>query len=832
MIETNVNYFKKTLISLAISLALPAFAEESAEETVDESVVDDAPVEKLVVTGTRIQDRSINESTAPVDILTGEYFMDQGATDVSDLVRNVVPSYNVNTQPISDASTVVRPANLRGLAPDHTLVLVNGKRRHRAAVIHWLGNGVANGAQGVDISAIPASALKEVQVLRDGAAAQYGSDAIAGVMNFILKDDAEGGSFDIKHGQYFAGDGGITTLAGNLGLPFTEAGFVNLSFEYGTSDDTDRSVQRTDAMELIEAGNTFVGDPAQVWGSPKVENDFKSFLNLGLELDEDKSFYSHGNLASKRVDGGFYFRNPETRGGVFANGGNPLIADLIDAVDGVLDGSAGCTTHEAALTDPNCFSFQEMFPGGFTPRFGADYRDVAWLSGVKGYMENGLSWDLSASFGRNEVDFFIYNTVNASLGPESPTAFDPGAYIQTDQSFNADFSYPLTDNMNLAFGAEKRKETFEVRVGDQTSFEIGPFAAQGFSAASNGFPGFGNLAGGTFSRENISLYSDIEWDITERLLVGAALRWEDFDDFGTTTNGKLATNLRITDSFGLRASISTGFKAPTPGQSNAFNVSTEFNAETGELVNNGTIPATNPVAVSQGGEALKPEESLSFTAGTFFDVGPVNVTIDFFKIEVDNRLNLSEEVELSDEQVQTLLDNGITSAANLRNFRFFVNDLDTETQGIDIVASTRLDWMGGTSNFSLSFNHTSTEVTSFGSTVGETRIKQLEEGLPENRVILSAIHNWDQWQFLARSSYYSGWYDNDDNYSYSGENIIDLETQYKINDKSTFIVGIQNALDTYPEENPNSGASGNQYSAYTPFGFNGAFWYTRYQYKF
>jgi iron complex outermembrane receptor protein len=272
-------------------------------------------IEEIVTTGTRAQARSVEDSPAPVDVLGGEYFRNQGDTDLQNLVRNIVPSYNVNVQPISDAATVVRPANLRGLAPDHTLVLINGKRRHRAAVIYWLGNGVANGAQGPDISMIPSIALKQVEVLRDGAAAQYGSDAIAGVMNFILKDDAEGLTVEGKWGQYQEGDGDKYSVAANLGLPLTDAGYANFSFEYGESDPTSRSVQRDDAAALIAAGNTDVLNPAQIWGSPLIEDDMKFWGNLGLDLGGGGFAYAFGNYSKKFVDGGFYFRNPNTRSG-------------------------------------------------------------------------------------------------------------------------------------------------------------------------------------------------------------------------------------------------------------------------------------------------------------------------------------------------------------------------------------------------------------------------------------------------------------------------------------------------------------------------------------
>lgn len=805
-----------------------------------QAVAQDDSIEEIVTTGTRAKSRSVEDSPAPVDVLDAAYFDNQGDTDLQNLLRNVVPSYNVNMQPISDAATVVRPANLRGLAPDHTLVLINGKRRHRAAVIYWLGNGVADGAQGPDISAIPSIALQRVEVLRDGAAAQYGSDAIAGVLNFILKDNAEGLEVEGKWGQYQEGDGDIYSVSANLGLPLTDAGYANFSFEYGESDATDRSVQRDDAAALVAAGNTAVANPAQIWGSPIIDDDLKLWMNLGLDLGGETSVYAFGNHSSKHVDGGFYFRNPNTRAAVFSgdDGASLLIGDLQLAETGV---PAGCPAVPITnnIPDPTalaevfardeCFSFQEIFPGGFTPRFGGDVSDQSLVGGVRGEFDNGLRWDFSAGVGRNEVDFFINNTVNASLGPATPVNFDPGAYTQFERMVNLDFGFSPTDNTNLAFGAEHRLEQFEITVGQEESFTVGPLADQGFSAASNGFPGFSNIAGGKFDRENYGVYIDGEWEPTDSLLLGAAVRYEDFADFGTTTNYKVAANWRVTDNLGFRGTASTGFKAPTPGQSNAYNVSTEFDLALQELVNNGTIPSTSPVAVLRGGQPLEPEESTNFTVGTFFHLGNLDVTIDYFNIEVEDRLNLSQLFELTQQEIDDLIESGVTAAGSLQNFRFFVNDFDTETEGFDVVATYPLEWSNASTDLSLAFNMTETTVTAFNpDTIDDVRILELEKGLPETRWNLQANHFWGDWRFLARVSYYDDWYDSEDTEFYSGTSIVDAEVAYTWNERTTIVLGAMNLLDETPDENPNAAAGvGNKYSQFTPFGFNGGFWYLR-----
>ncbi len=798
--------------------------------------------EVIVVTGSRAQPRSLVESIVPIDVLSGDDFANQGDTDVAALLRNVAPSFNVNTQPISDAATVVRPASLRNMAPDHTLVLVNGKRRHRAAVIYWLGNGVADGAQGPDISAIPAIALRQVEVLRDGASAQYGSDAIAGVMNFLLKDASSGGSVEVRAGGYTEGGGDTGSVAVNFGLPMGENGFFNFSGEFGSTDPTDRSVQRDDAAGLIAAGNSAVRNPAQIWGSPEIEDDLKLWANFGKVFDSGQQFYGHANYATKTVTGGFYFRNPNTRGAVFSgDGGDSLLI-------GNLSGTGSCPTVAvnnnvpdpaalaAVFADPNCFSFQELFPGGFTPNFGGDVEDVAVLFGLRGTSGGGLNWDASISTASNEVDFFIFNTVNASLGPDTPTSFDPGLYKQDELNFNFDISKAVGDNTNFAAGIEWRDEKFTIGIGQLESYQIGPLADQGFSAASNGFPGFGDIAAGSWSRSNYAVYADVERNGNDdKWTIGAAVRFEDFEDFGTTTNGKLAGRVRLNDLWQLRGSVSTGFRAPTPGQSNAFNVSTEFDLVIMDLVNNGTIPSSSRVAQLRGGEPLTAEESTSIAVGAVYQGGPWTFTADYFQIDLEDRLTVTQLFSLTPEEVDDLIAEGITSAGNLANFRFFTNDFDTETSGIDVVTTYVPQALGGNTNFSLLFNLTETEVTKFNpATLDATRIRELQEGLPEIRWNLSANHKWDNGlRVLGRLSYYDDWFDSEDGNVYSGKSLFDVEAAYAMDNGLTLTLGGQNVLDETPDVNPGARSGvGNLYSQFSPFGFNGAFWYAKLGYRF
>jgi iron complex outermembrane receptor protein len=554
--------------------------------------------------------------------------------------------------------------------------------------------------------------------------------------------------------------------------------------------------------------------------------------------------YAFGNYASKTVEGGFYFRNPNTRSAVFANGdGNRLVGDETG------DMSGNCPTDldvsdadglAAVIADPNCFVFNEEFPGGFTPTFGADTEDYSMVGGVRGTTQGGIAWDISTGFGYNEADFFIFDTVNASLGSASPSSFDPGKYSQLEKNFNIDLSYPLAvgflaSDLNVAGGFEWRDEEFEIGIGDEASYTVGPLADQGFSAASNGFPGFGPLAQGDWSRSNIALYLDLEADITDSLLMAVAVRWEDFDDFGTTTNGKVSAHWQIVDSFALRGAYSTGFRAPTPGQSNAFNVSTEFNLATNELENNGTIPSSSPVAALRGGQDLDPEESESISFGAIWQWENFSVTVDYYNIELTDRLGVSQNFELTQDEIDALIEEGVSGANSLSTFRFFTNGIETETEGFDVVATYNLDSSFGITDFSVAYNKNQTDVTKAdASIIDATRIQELEEALPETRYNIAAVHTMNDWRFLARYSYFDDWYDSEDTLTYDGYGVVDAEIGYTFSDAGlSVILGANNLLDETPDRNPNAAAGvGNQYSQWAPGGFNGQFAYMRVVYDF
>jgi iron complex outermembrane receptor protein len=814
------------------SVSVPAFA-----QTPVNVIQEDNTLEEIVTIGSRGKPRSVTDSPAPVDVISASDFVSQGGVDTANLLRNVVPSFNVNDQPISDAATLVRPANLRGLAPDHTLVLVNGKRRHRSSVITWLGNGLADGSQGPDVAAIPSLAIQSIEVLRDGAAAQYGSDAIAGVLNFNLKNADSGGAVELKVGQYSEGENQFS-IAVNNGFSLGESGFLNLTAEFAEADATDRSVQRADAAELIAAGVQNVGNPAQVWGTPEINGDVKLWANFGTELANGMEVFGQANYNKKEVIGGFYYRNPSNRGGVYASDGNILFADL------TADGSGGCPSDipgttagltsaafTAAAANPNCFNFTQIATGGFTPNFGGDVTDSSLLVGLRGETGGGLGWSVSGYYGNNEADFSINNTVNASLGAATPRDFNPGAYEQTDYSLNVDFTKSLSDEISVAFGAEYRNEEFGLIAGQRESYIDGGLGSQGFSTSSNGFPGFSPAIAGEFDRANTSLYAEIDWDVSEKLLIVAAARYEDFEDFGTTTNFKIGGNYAVNDIAGLRATYSTGFKAPTPGQSNASNISTSFTG--GVLVNQGVIPSTSAAARLRGGSELGPEESTNITLGGYFTIGSVDITVDYFDVDVDDRLNISSTFSLSAADLATLAGQGI-DASDIATFSFFTNQFDTNTSGFDIVTTWNTDWANGNTTWNIAYNYTDTEVTNRDPALfDDNRLQRVEDGVPDTRWNFTANHQLDQWRFLGRISHYSEHFEGDTSIVYGSQTLLDLEAGFNYSDQLDLVFGVRNVTDEQGDESADNAAGvGLPFSQYSPFGINGMFFYGKATYNF
>lgn len=520
-----------------------------------------------------------------------------------------------------------------------------------------------------------------------------------------------------------------------------------------------------------------------------------------------------------------------------------LVGDALDAQDGVPDGSASCPSvsiadhvpDPAALSrvfaDPHCFTFQELYAGGFTPQFGGYYRDSSLVGGLRGQLAPSLTWDASVGLGSSEVDFFIFDTVNASLGPESPTSFRPGIYRQDEFNANLDLAYAASDTVHLALGGEFRNERFTIEQGDQPSWELGPYLRQGFSAGSNGFAGFSPLAAGSWDRPNGAVYGDVEIsDALDRYTLEGAVRAEQFAGFGGALNGKVAGRAELTGSLALRASWSTGFRAPTPGQQNAYNLSSQWDPELMDLVNVGTIPSTTAVAALRGGKALEPETSVNFTAGAVTQAGPLSVTADYFRIAIQDRLALASDFVLTAAEVRDLLAEGVSSARNLNEFRFFTNEFDTLTRGVDIVATVV---PAPATQVTFLFNRTDTQVVQFNpEVVSALRVQQLRESLPKTRWNAAVRRDFGRFSALARVSYYGGWFDDDDNQHYTGKHLADFEVSFPLHPDWKLAVGAQNAFNTYPDRSRlGSARPGNLYSHFSPFGFDGRYYYLRLSYS-
>jgi iron complex outermembrane receptor protein len=558
---------------------------------------------------------------------------------MTELIKNLVPSYTA-TPLTGDGSSFVRSTSLRGLPPDEVLVLVNSKRRHRSSLIQHFGAAMSQGAHASDIGPLPSIALKSVEVLRDGAAAQYGSDAIAGVINFILRDDSEGGRIQAQYGQFYDGEDSFK-IAGNAGFSLGGNGFFNFSFEYVDNEQLIRGFQPSAAQDAINAGFPEVGidspysgdDLAQTWGRP--ENDgIRTAWNSAIDVGESAEVYWFGNYADATHIYRFFYREPGHSATL-----RPVPINPNDPSEGN-------------------FCWCDTEPGGFTPYLDGNITDLSSILGLRGEWGNGMLYDFSFNYGNNDIDYTLFNTLNTTFGPDSQRDFKTTPLEEEDINFNADFSMLLKDNVNLAFGAEWREETYKFIEGDGQSWDAGPWSGIGSltnpdtgepyaepGLGANGMPGTGPLAAGSFSRDNWAVYGDIEWDITDDFLLQFAARFEDFSDFGSTDNYKLAARWNATDTFTLRGAVSTGFRAPTPGQSNLQTIVTTFDTSSGLQTQEGTVLPTSPLAVSLGGKELEPEDATNYSIG--FTTNPTDrltITLDYYRVKVDDRITKTFDI--------------------------------------------------------------------------------------------------------------------------------------------------------------------------------------------
>ena len=735
------------------------------------------------------------------------------------------------------------------------------------------------GPRDPDLNMIPGIAIKQIELLRDGAAAQYGADAVAGVANFQLRDTPHSTTIRLHGGQYFQGDGEFIDVAVNSGLSLPSNGFVNVSIEYRDTAPTVRSQQRADASLLAARGYP-VANPSQIHGSADVDHSWVGFFNAGLDLSRTIRAYSFGGWGQRQSETGFYFRSPGTgtaRGSVFRFGsGNDAVRAVADLVldDGItcrelpdlphLDAPFSTVQQFISTYRGQCFLFNEIFPGGFTPRFGADISDLSLVLGVSGVFRDRLRWDGSVSGARSLIQYYIYNTINASLGPGTPTSFRPRDYRQDDFSVNMHFSLPvsvhaLASPLNIAWGGEWRSESFESVAGDRPSWEAGPFASQGFSVGSNGFQGLNPRFAGQWARANIAVYADLEADISRAFLLTVAARYENFyDSFGSTLTGKAAALYRVTPILSLRASASTGFRAPTPGQSN-INVfrTTSFSSERG-LIEVGQLPPTHPISRGLGGRELSEERSASVALGAALNLSSnFDLTVDYFDIYFRDRISVTGNIPLTQE-ITDIIDQRdvLGGVGNLGEVRFYSNDFDTRTRGIDLV----LAWETRRAGTGLAWNWANTALENFArpteidhflgtplndpvhlSLLTVQRQIEIEDLNPNHRIVVTGHYGWRALQGLVRVNYYDSWSAcrfrsspcvDDQGRSmldtFEGAWIVGMEASITFTARYRLSVGVHNLFDiarpAHPEEPPRQG---NLYPSSTPWDSNGAMWFGR-----
>ena len=819
-------------------------------------------IEEIVTTGTRKQGQSPTETLSPIDVIGGEAFTNQASFDLTDSITKVAPSLNTQRFPIADGTAVIRPVTLRNLSPDHTLVLVNGSRRHRSALVNLQASplGTINaGAQAVDFGVIPSLAVQRVEILRDGASAQYGSDAIAGVVNVILKDASEGISIAAQTGEYFEGDGARTTIAANAGFRLGDGGFLNATIEKSTSDKTSRGNVRYDCPPVIDfvgAENTPFNGLCQRWGDPDVDT-LKAFVNAGIDINDAVEIFGNFSYSDNEFRSDFFYR-PGVVPGVGGSGslmvddgtGNPADASLALVAQITADGLDPNDYLTENVASPSGFMLlnpiASQFPGGFNPDFGADIRDFAALVGIRGETGGGLMWDARFRSAENEADYLLGNTINPSLGRLSPTNFKPGKLTQEENAFTLDFVKDLdvgnlASPLTFAFGAEWREETYTITAGDPASVEVGPTFIE-FGFGSESFQGYDPASAGTFDSANVAAYVDFEADITDRFSAGFAYRYEDYDRFGNTSNFKLSGRFDITERFALRGTVSTGFRAPTAGQVNTLNGTTSANSS-GTLVPNFTYPVAHPVAQALGSVPLIPEESTSYTIGAVFQpFDNTSVTIDYYDITIDDRLTLFAIEGLTQDDVDDLTAAGIPNAQIFLGSRvaYFVNGFESNISGVDLSVVSDFELGGGNLLVDFRANFNSSDVSKVApSTLNASEVYDFQNQVPDNR--MSLTFNYDSGKMMSgyvRVNNYGGWGDSGGQVAapdasevveYGSEVLVDVEATFRFGDNFRVAVGAENIFDAVPDDDGHfvSELLGVNKALTSPFGFNGGMWYLR-----
>ncbi|MET0363857.1 MAG: TonB-dependent receptor [Sphingobium sp.] len=780
-----------TLRLLLASASLVAFS-TTAHAQVSAAAADDTSAEQdIVVTGTRVAGRSRLDTASPVDVLTGDALRGQGTAELGQALANVAPSINFPRSSAVDATDSIRPATLRGLSPDQTLVLVNGVRGHTSALLNTNGS-VGRGAAAFDLNTVPTVALESVEVLRDGASAQYGSDAIAGVVNLRLRQARSGGGATMSYGQYqtdvsparssrTAHDGKTFNASIWQGIGIGSEGFLTLSADYLNRGRTSRGDIDTRFTPVIVSSR---------FGDPEVEQ-YTLFANFGVPVGDTWQLYGYAG-----------YQNRDSTG--------------------------------AALPRPlsNANSVPAIYANGFTPLIKVNSEDINSSIGVRGAIGD-WAVDINASYGRNRLTFETRRSLNSTYGAASPTDFYSGRLTYDQLTGGVDVTRKIVigddNSLNVAFGVEGRHEGFKEEAGEPASYNRGPLGADpNLGSGAQGFAGFRPADAGKNSRENVGAYLDLEAQIAN-LTVGAAGRYEHYSDFGDNGTGKVSLRYDFAPQFALRATASTGFRAPSLQQQfYSFTQSTSIN---NVIVDVRTQPSTTATAVALGGQALRPEKSTNLSAGAVFRTGGFEFTVDAYRIRVRDQIALSENLA--------------TGAGATDRARFFINGIRSTTKGVDVIARYRLNTdTVGKFDLTAAGNFNEVKITDApGTTPGgaalfsQQRITSLERGTPRWKG--SAAADWSLGNVGAtlRATYYGNVVEPAPNvvdYVNTGKHtLIDLEGRVKLLQKGTLAIGANNLFDVYPDavattngNNYNAGATAFPY--YSPFGFNGRYLYARF----
>jgi iron complex outermembrane receptor protein len=799
--------FRSFLMAAASVAAVAGAAQAQDVATTDDSTA----VDQIVITGTRVA-RSRLDTVSPVDVVDNKALTRQGTPELAQALANLAPSIDFPRPAVTDGTDSVRPATLRGLSPDQTLVLLNGHRAHTAALVNINGS-IGRGSAPFDLNTIPTAALDRVEILREGAAAQYGSDAIAGVINLRLREASHGGGASATYGIYNtdvkttrdqdgrkAHDGPTYSASLWQGFALPNDGFLTVTGEYSFRNPTNRA-----DLDPRVTPNKVTG----VYGDPQVETK-TIYANFGLPLNDAWSLYGLAGYQNRKGESSAF----------------PRLAD-------------------------NANNYTSVYPTGYVPRITTKIDDYNLAFGTKGVIA-GFNVDASVTYGNNKVEYGTINSLNASLGPSSPTRFKDGSmqYGQTVAAIDVNrplelfnFAKPST----LAFGIEYRDETYKIEAGETASWVNG---GNGKGAGAQGFPGFRPANEVDVSRNATSLYVDLDNQITDKLDIDLAARYEDYSDFGSTTTGKIAARYDFTDNFALRGAFSSGFRAPALQQQYFTTTSINIIAG-GAAVDVGTFPATSATAAALGAKPLEPEKSKNYSLGAVYHKGPFELTVDAYQIDIDNRIVLSENIQgvnggtPTQQAIYNLLQPfGVTTA------RFFVNGVDTTSKGVDVVARYRLDAdAAGRFDLTLAANYNQTDVNKVPTTstlsglpvppplFARVNILTYEQGTPDHKFVAAGDWSNGPWGATLRGTAYGSVLIPNAtpslDYKSGAKTVWDAEARYTFLKDVTWAVGVNNLFDEYPNKAPapvnTTGVVA--FPSYSPFGFNGRFLYTRLSYS-